>query len=133
MKASTVSDLLFSKLNFTANRQKIIASNIANINTPNYKTKDISFEHTLNKKINNDLELVKTNKNHISPSYITPKDKINYFEVKNLEEQNDGNNVNLDQQIVKMAENKIMNKVLTNSIKKDAMWFKMIVDESSKN
>ena len=55
MTASNVTDLLFEQLSFRSNRQKVISSNIANLNTPKYKTKDISFENTLeNKKVQND-------------------------------------------------------------------------------
>ena len=48
MEASSISSKLFDQLNFRAERQKVISSNIANINTPNYKTKDLVFEDELN-------------------------------------------------------------------------------------
>ena len=136
MKASNVSDLLFEQLKFRSDRQKIISSNIANINTPKYKTKDISFENTLqNKQNENDLKLVTTNINHIKfeKDNISNKTNINHFEVQNLEEQNDGNNVNLDDQISKMAQNQVIHSAISNSIKKDANWFKMVIDASGKN
>ena len=67
MHASDVSNLLYQQLSFRSERQKVIASNIANLNTPNYKTKDLSFEEHLNKASNNnDLKLFVTNKHHIS-------------------------------------------------------------------
>jgi len=135
MTASNVTDLLFEQLSFRSNRQKIISSNIANLNTPQYKTKDISFENTLeNKKEQNDLKMFVTNQNHISlTNETTNKSTIKHFEVEGLEVQNDGNNVNLDQQISQMAQNKVIHGAITNSIKKDATWFKMILDASSKN
>ena len=75
-----------------------------------------------------------TNKNHIAfDTPITNKSTIKHFEVEGLEVQNDGNNVNLDQQISQMAQNKVIHGAITNSIKKDATWFKMILDASSKN
>ena len=36
-------------LNFRVQRSKIIASNLANVNTPNYLAKDLSFETIMNK------------------------------------------------------------------------------------
>jgi flagellar basal-body rod protein FlgB len=136
MKASNVSNLLFEQLKFRSDRQKIISSNIANVNTPNYKTKDISFIDTLtNKQDKNDLKLETTSSMHIS-QYIQDnqnKNNINYFETQGLEEQNDGNNVNMDQQISQMAQNQIMHTAISNSIKKDSNWFKFILDASSKN
>jgi len=135
MTASNVTDLLFEQLSFRSNRQKVISSNIANLNTPKYKTKDISFENVLeNKKEQNDLKMFVTNQNHISfDNKIENKSTIKHFEVEGLEVQNDGNNVNLDQQISQMAQNKVIHGAITNSIKKDATWFKMILDASSKN
>ena len=38
MHASEVSGKLFEQLNFRGERQKVISSNIANVNTPDYKT-----------------------------------------------------------------------------------------------
>jgi len=135
MTASNVSDLLFDQLSFRSDRQKVISSNIANLNTPNYKTKDISFESALdNKKQERDLQMTVTNKNHIRPmDDLSNKNRIKTFEVDGLEVQNDGNNVNLDQQISQMAQNKVIHGAISNSIKKDATWFKLVVDASSKN
>ena len=134
MKASSVTDLLFQNLSYRGKRQKIIASNIANLNTPNYKTKDLSFETHL-KKASNDLALNVTNKNHIAFDMSNNKaqSKFEVFEVKDLEEQNDGNNVNLDHQISEMSKNAVMYNAITNSIKKDSRWFKMVIEASGKN
>jgi flagellar basal-body rod protein FlgB len=135
MTASNVTNLLFEQLKFRSDRQKVISSNIANLNTPDYKTKDISFQNTLeNKQSENDLKLKTTNINHISiDNFSDNSSSIKHFEVEGLEVQNDGNNVNLDQQISQMAQNKVIHGAISNSIKKDATWFKMILDASSKN
>ena len=136
MTASNVTELLFQKLTYTGDRQKIISSNIANINTPEYKTKDLSFEdHLVKTKNNNDLKLKITNQHHIT-SYDISTNKIqqnNIYNVQGLEEQNDGNNVNLDKQISEMAKNSVMYDALSSSIKKDSQWFKFVIDASSKN
>ena len=55
------------------------------------------------------------------------------YEVENLEEQNDGNNVSLDKQISEMSKNAVMNDAIANSIKRDSRWFKMMVDAAGKN
>jgi flagellar basal-body rod protein FlgB len=43
MEASKVTGNLFEQLNFRGEKQKVISSNIANVNTPNYKTKDLAW------------------------------------------------------------------------------------------
>ncbi len=134
MHASEVSSTLFSQLNFRAERQKVISSNIANINTPNYKTKDLVFDHELlQAKDKNDLSLVTTDKNHISKE-IEENSKINPYliEVQNLQEQNDGNNVSLDQQMGDMAKNSMIFQALQESIKKDSKLFKSVIASSQK-
>jgi len=134
MQASDVTSLLFSQLNFRGERQKVIASNIANLNTPEYKTKDLSFQDHL-QNTNQDLPLYVTNSKHI-PFDLDDAPKtsnMKQYEVKGLDEQNDGNNVNLDQQMSEMAKNSVMYDAISNSIKKDALFFKMVIDASAKN
>ena len=137
MTASNVTDLMFDQLKFRGDRQKVLASNVANINTPNYKTKDVSFEgHMDTQKNANDLQLMKTNSMHISMGDIqesNSKEDLKYFEVENLQEQNDGNNVSMDTQISEMSKNSMLHNAITNSIKKDSTWFKLMVDASGKN
>ena len=135
MKASSVSDLLFNQLSFRGNRQDVISSNIANINTPNYKTKDLVFEDEI-KKIDDskDLKLFTTNSKHLSSSNEAAKlNQPNLIQVEGLEEQNDGNNVNLDTQMSEMSKNKVLFDALQSSIKKDSRWFRSVIESSQKN
>lgn len=133
MKASGVTDLLFEQLSFRSDRQKVISSNIANINTPNYKTKDLVFESEL-KKVDENLSLKTTNPMHIRTSPIeTSGDKSRLVELKGLEEQNDGNNVNLDTQMSKMSKNKVVFDALQTSIRKDSALFRSVIEASQKN
>lgn len=135
MKPSSVTDLLYDKLSFRSDRQKIISSNIANLNTPNYKTKDIAFEDELQKVNNkNDLKMVTTNPNHIAFEQHSIKPSGGkVYDVQGLEEQNDGNNVNLDREMSQMAQNQIAFNALQASIKKDAAWLKEVIASSGKN
>eukprot|EP01156_Anaeramoeba_ignava_P010904 Anaeramoba_ignava/a481217_16.p4 GENE.a481217_16~~a481217_16.p4 ORF type:complete len:140 (+),score=18.58 a481217_16:2003-2422(+) len=139
MKPSSVTDILFNQLNYSSERQKVISSNIANIDTPNYKTKDIKFKDELqrsnnNMAVNSQLKLAITNKAHMQIEDINNnKNRYDVYEVKNLEEQNDGNNVNLDTQMSEMSKNSVLFNALQNSIKKDSSWFKTMIDASSKN
>ena len=66
-------------------RQKLVASNIANADTPGYKTKDIDFQHEFASMINGQ-----------TPTTI---------EAAGLKEKPDGNNVNVDREARMLAEN----------------------------
>lgn len=133
MEASSISNVLFEQLNFRGERQKVISSNIANINTPNYKTKDLVFEKelnnataTLNLKTTSNMHLgnIDQNSKNLNPKLV---------QVKGLEEQNDGNNVNLDTQMGEMSKNKILYDAIQSSIKKDSRLFRSVIESSSKN
>jgi flagellar basal-body rod protein FlgB len=134
MEASSITNKLFEQLNFRGERQKVISSNIANINTPNYKTKELSFENELNSMTNNSLQLKQTNLKHISMA----NSNFNNFnpkliEVQGLQEQNDGNNVNLDTQMSEMSKNKILYDAIQSSIKRDSKLFRSVIESSAKN
>ena len=135
MEASSITNKLFEQLNFRGERQKVISSNIANINTPNYKTKELLFQEELDKKaLNNALEMKQTNIKHLSTinalsNGLNPK----LVQVKGLEEQNDGNNVNLDSQMSEISKNKIMFDAIQSSIKRDSKLFRSVIESSAKN
>lgn len=135
MQASNVTNLLFSKLSYSAERQKAISGNIANINTPNYKTKDVTFDHELEMvKTKNDLQLQTTHGNHMSiQNDYSNKTSTRIIEVQGLEEQNDGNNVSLDKQMSQMSKNVVEAQALSSAIKKDSRWFKSVIESSAKN
>lgn len=143
MKASSVSSLLFKQLGYTAVKEKIVSTNISNKDTPGYKTKEISFNEQLNStrkdssRINYDmnLKLSYTNSAHMKLDDTIKTDKKDYTIVmsKNLDEQNDGNNVDLDTQMSEMAQNSVIFSAIQSSIRKDSAWFKSVIDASSKN
>ncbi|WP_044417496.1 flagellar basal body rod protein FlgB [Halarcobacter anaerophilus] len=136
MKASSVTDLLFEQLSFRGERQKVISSNIANINTPNYKTKDLVFDEEL-KKVDEskNLALKTTNPMHIKTAPISSEnmDNARVVKLKGLEEQNDGNNVNIDREMSEMSKNKVIFDALQSSIKKDSALFRSVIEASQKN
>lgn len=134
MEASSISSNLYEQLNFRGEKQKVISSNIANINTPNYKTKDLVFNDELNNKLDNNLKMKITNSKHISSidnntSIGNPK----LIQVAGLEEQNDGNNVNLDTQMSEMSKNKVLFDAIQSSIKRDSRLFRSVIESSAKN
>ena len=134
MQPSSVTDILFQQLNFRGERQKVISTNIANIDTPGYKTKELKFkDHLKSAEDEFQLKLATTHQKHMLSSSDQLKTPYNLYEVKNLPEQNDGNNVNLDTQMSEMSKNDTMFQALKSSIKKDSAWFKFMIDASSKN
>jgi flagellar basal-body rod protein FlgB len=84
-------------------RLEVINSNVANIDTPDYKTKDISFHATMQELLtDNSLELRKTSPEHIE-GWIAMPMQAQPFEEQGLIERVDRNNVSLDNEMQKLS------------------------------
>jgi flagellar basal-body rod protein FlgB len=92
-------------LDLAVQRQALIASNVANIDTPGYKTVDISFEQELQEAVGSPQ--VTTGVTHSRHIPITPESgrpgSVN--EVAGLTFRNDQNNVNIDREMGQLASN----------------------------
>lgn len=102
---------LQASLKFRQLRQELIASNIANAETPGYKAKKIDFEEALARALDVDdqLKMNTTDSKHFNVG----GGGFNNLEPEIYEDSNgivspDGNNVDRDQEMAEMAENKIM-------------------------
>ncbi|NPC92569.1 flagellar basal body rod protein FlgB [Bacillus sp. WMMC1349] len=94
-------------------KQKVISNNIANVDTPNYKAKEVSFKNVLNEESSR-LNAVKTNYRHID----FKGNQSNYSVVssKNTSYQKNGNNVDIDREMSEMAKNQIQYQALVERI-----------------
>lgn len=72
-------------MNLLSVRQKLVAANIANADTPGYQTKDINFQEEFRRQLG-----------PASPETL---------EVGGLTTKNDGNNVNMDREARLLSEN----------------------------
>ncbi|MCY8516614.1 flagellar basal body rod protein FlgB [Bacillus atrophaeus] len=85
-------------------KQKVITNNIANIDTPNYKAKKVSFQNLLNQESSR-LESVKTDYRHVDFSDVGSNGSI--VANSNTAYQQSGNNVDIDKEMTDLAENQI--------------------------
>ncbi|HSW40580.1 MAG TPA: flagellar basal body rod protein FlgB [Acidobacteriota bacterium] len=86
-----------------AQRQKIVASNLANIDTPGYRTKEISFHATMQELLSGSGEMMTNNPRHIRAAS-TNSAPVNVYEEAGLPFRNDSNNVDLDRELMKLGE-----------------------------
>jgi flagellar basal-body rod protein FlgB len=99
-------DAMSSYMTRLSKRQQVIASNIANIDTPGYKTKDVSFHATMAELLSEQTAPAATRRPErdgvaeLRFSALEPE----VFEVPGLPAQPDGNNVGLDQEMLKLSE-----------------------------
>jgi flagellar basal-body rod protein FlgB len=83
-------------------RQKVIASNIANSDTPGYKGKDIKFNNLLG----NEMRMAATNPKHIGGG--RSAEVSARTEVEDNLSWEDRNNVELNVEVAKMTENSLL-------------------------
>lgn len=99
-------------------RNEAIANNIANVNTPNYKRQDVSFEaelkHALkaNKYVSLDEKVKDLNSNN-KLSHVNPR---TYTDYAGFSYRLDKNNVDIDNENVELASNQIKYNALTQSL-----------------
>ena len=82
-------------------RQQVISSNIANVNTPQYRARDIQFNRVLNDIIEG-TETSTHSKSTIAAGSV--------YEVAGLKVREDGNNVDIDHELGQLDKNVLMFK-----------------------
>jgi flagellar basal-body rod protein FlgB len=106
-------------------RETLITNNIANVDTPNYKRKDIDFESVLEKELGNckhtslDSKISNVNLDRLNPTVYTDHSGLSY--------RLDGNNVDIDTENVNLASEQIKYEALTTSITKEFSRMKDVI------
>lgn len=95
-------------------RNEIITNNLANVDTPNYKRKDVSFENYLEQALlgGNPLEERVAEVN----THLSDFGGLIYTDSSTLSYRLDGNNVDVDTESAMLAENQIRYNTLVSLI-----------------
>lgn len=104
-----IASRLENYMDLLAARQKLVASNVANLDTPGYRTRDIDFQFEYMSRIDG------TGLNVIEPEGLTVK--------------NDGNNVSLDREARLMAENALRFSMASTLLRGEIQMIKRAIDE----
>jgi flagellar basal-body rod protein FlgB len=103
-----ISASLEKYMDLLSTRQKLIASNIANVDTPGYRTQDIDFQSEFQSAMSGGAAPV---------------------DVPGLKTNNDGNNVSLDRETRLLSENALRFGVASQLMKGQFSLLKMAIDE----
>lgn len=103
-----LSERLSQYMSLLSMRQQMVASNIANADTPGYKTQDIDVDNEFQNVVNG-----------LQPMA---------GEVQGLTLKNDGNNVDLDREARLLAENAMRFSIAGNLLKGQLKELKMAID-----
>ncbi|NPA30077.1 MAG: flagellar basal body rod protein FlgB [Epsilonproteobacteria bacterium] len=140
MQISRVHGLMAEALDYRSMRQDLISSNIANVDTPGYKARDIAFSDLLAQKreaiypteSTRSLQLAQTDPRHLSGAQTDEKKRAEIFFRDGHLARNDGNTVDLDIETTEMAKNGIMYNAVIAAMKKDGAIFRSVLDASAK-
>ncbi|MEK3935087.1 flagellar basal body rod protein FlgB [Sporosarcina sp. FSL W7-1349] len=92
-------------LDYSATKAKAISQNIANVDTPNYKAKNVSFKEMFaNAKMEN-LQAYRTDERHIP--FRQQASHPGVFSYSNFRYRQDGNGVDMDKEQSDLAANQI--------------------------
>lgn len=83
-------------------RQVAASGNLANLETPGYRTREPEFSETLADKVGVQVSLASTNAKHLSGNAVTASTAGR--EAEGLTARRDGNNVQLDRELLVMAQ-----------------------------
>ncbi|MCI5856051.1 MAG: flagellar basal body rod protein FlgB [Agathobacter sp.] len=106
-------------------RESLITNNIANVNTPNYKRRDLDFESVLNEQLGSckheslDAKMHTVDLSQLNPMIYTDHASLSY--------RLDGNNVDIDTEEAELASEQIKYQALTTSISKEFSRMKSVI------
>ena len=110
-------------------RETILANNLANVNTPNYKRQDLDFEAVLESELGKskykslDAKIADIHMHHLQPRI--------YTDYANFSYRLDKNNVDVDTENVELASEQIRYRTLEDAIDFDFSGLKTAMQSSS--
>lgn len=102
-----------------SSRRNVISQNVANVDTPGYHALELNFEAALQKSLSSTpkMSMALTHENH----QLSKNDASGPFQAKLRSggtERADGNNVDIDQELVEMTETGIRYSALSTAVSK---------------
>lgn len=109
------------------NRQKVISHNLANVDTPGFSAKQVDFETTLKRNLSQGgkISMAKTSQGHIDST----SSLSNFNATSNKAGgtfREDGNNVDVDTELLDMSETNIKYQAISQEISKKLLLLKSI-------
>jgi flagellar basal-body rod protein FlgB len=123
-------NIVKTSLKLRAYRHTLLASNIANVDTPGYRRKDIPFEKVMQAYLSNkDIPLKATNPKHIRDGRGSIKKLAEAYETNTL---GTPNNVSLEQEITELTENQVLYEATLQALAKEIERLKEAITEGGR-
>jgi len=119
--------MLSERMNWLSNRQRVLAENIANVDTPSYQARDLkkqSFDEMVRGA--SSFEMQRTSGMHLGPA-AAGGSTAKYNRQKPVETTLSGNAVTLDTELLKLQENSGDNELVTSLYHKQIAMFRNVL------
>jgi flagellar basal-body rod protein FlgB len=123
-----VHTVLEKGLDVSGLRQKVLANNVANVDTPGFKRSDVNFQEAFNTvlgKSESTLKLKTTSPSHLTG--IVDENQSLVVTDQSTSLRNDSNNVDIDREMANVAENGLYFNALTRAISLQSGLLRLVI------
>jgi len=110
-------DAMEQALSASTLKQRVHSANIANVDTPNYKSKKVDFQAALDTAMNKqNLSSYKTDNRHLSFGNESSIGTTRVLTNNSTQYSNNGNNVDMDVEMAELAKNQLWYNAVTERV-----------------
>ncbi|GHD61018.1 flagellar basal body rod protein FlgB [Thalassobaculum fulvum] len=121
------------KMSWLGQRQAVLAQNIANANTPDYRSKELEaldFGRELKRLA--PVRMAATAGRHLAGTVTPPEYRVDKVKLRDVYEVNpDGNSVVMEEQLMKLSDNQLQYQLATNIYQKHVKMFRLALGNQS--
>ncbi|MEG1609661.1 MAG: flagellar basal body rod protein FlgB [Bilophila sp.] len=127
-------NLISKVMDMQLQRQNVIMSNIANVNTPKYQTRTVEFEDQLQKALGLDMtgRMSRTEQGHMPATFDVNSFNADWDKTIKPRVVHGEDRVNLEKETTKMVKNSLQYNALTQVIKSNLDGVRNIIAEGTK-
>ncbi|WP_456433501.1 flagellar basal body rod protein FlgB [Thermosulfuriphilus sp.] len=127
-------NLIEKSLDVRLKKHDVIAANLANIETPAYRRKDLPFEKALEVALGKYPPLARTNSRHLPSASVSSDPFLALEEDEYLPpDRGTPNNVDLDEEMAKLMRNHLLYQSTIQSLIKEFELLRQAITEGGKN
>ena len=101
-------------LTYSTTKGQVISQNVANVDTPNYKAKSVSFKEVFANAKSNTMHAYKTDQKHFD--FKASNHQLGVYDNTNFRNRHDGNGVDMDKEQADLATNQIYYNALVDRL-----------------
>lgn len=103
-------------MDYSSLKNRTISNNIANVDTPNYKAKNVVFKDVLSNEMQTAFQAKRTHPRHIPFSSSNYNSPFQVVTKQNTSYNHNGNNVDIDKEMSELAKNQIQYQALVDNL-----------------